>query len=59
MINTNLVLGDILFAAALGLIYATDGLKNNTIILMPLITIAFAACIVRHINYYKQTRRIY
>jgi hypothetical protein len=59
MINTNLVLADALFVFVLVMINITDGFKKNMIILAPLIIIAFITCMVRHINYYKQTRRIY
>jgi hypothetical protein len=59
MINTNLVLADALFVFVLVMINVTDGFKKNMIILAPLIIIAFITCMVRHINYYKQTRRIY
>jgi hypothetical protein len=59
MVNTNLVIADSLFVACLVLINATDGLKKNAIILVPLIAVAFVTCVVRHINYYKLTNRIY
>jgi len=59
MINTNLVVADALFVFALVMINITDGFKKNMIILGPLVIIAFITCMVRHINYYKQTRRIY
>jgi hypothetical protein len=59
MINTNLVLADTLFVFVLVTINVTDGFKKNMIILGPLVIIAFITCMVRHINYYKQTRRIY
>ena len=59
MSRTNLILIDALFVLVVIMIYATDGLKNYSIILMPLIAVALAACIIRHINYYKLTKRIY
>jgi len=59
MININLVLADVLFVVVLIMINITNGLKQNAIILVPLITIAFVTCMVRHINYYKLTKRIY
>jgi hypothetical protein len=59
MINRNLVLADALFVFVLSMINMTDGFKKNMIILGPLVMIAFITCMVRHINYYKQTRRIY
>jgi len=59
MHSTTLIIGDLLFVAVLGLIYATDGLKTNMIILAPLIVVAFVTCVIRHINHYKMTKRIY
>ena len=59
MVNTNLVLADILFVCVMVMINVTDGFRKNMIILAPLIMIAFVTCMVRHINYYKQTKRIY
>jgi len=59
MINTDLVIGDLLFAIASLMIRITDGLSKSPIILGPLLVISFVTCIVRHINYYKLTRKIY
>jgi hypothetical protein len=57
--KTNLLLADVLLVIALVLIYATDGLKQYPIILAPLLIIAFASCVIRHINYYKLTKKFY
>jgi len=57
--KSNLILADALFVIVLAIIYYTDSLKNNSIILAPLIIMAFATCVLRHINYYKHTRKIY
>jgi hypothetical protein len=57
--NTNVILGDALFVFVLILINATDGLQKTPIILIPLMVVAFATCVIRHVNYYKQTKRIY
>jgi hypothetical protein len=59
MTSTNLIIGDLMFVFVLVMIYETGGLKQNMFILGPLIIIAFATCVVRHINYYKMTKRIY
>jgi hypothetical protein len=59
MSRTNLILIDALFVLVVIMIYVTDGLKTYPIILTPLLTVAFATCVMRHINYYKITRRIY
>ncbi len=59
MNRTTLVLADIVFVIVLIMVYNTDGLKTYPIILAPLIIASFAACVIRHINYYKLTKRIY
>jgi hypothetical protein len=59
MDNANLILGDSLFALGLILVFVTGGLKENSIILVPLLVIAFASCVVRHINYYNETGRYF
>ncbi len=59
MTNTNLIIGDTLFVVVSVVINATDGLKKTPIILIPLLLVAFATCVIRHINYYKMTKRIY
>jgi hypothetical protein len=59
MDNANLILGDSLFAFGLILAVITGGIKEYTIILLPLLTIAFATCVVRHINHYNDTGRFY
>jgi len=59
MSRTNLILIDALFVLVVIMIYATDGFKTYPIILTPLVTVALATCIIRHINYYKLTKRIY
>jgi hypothetical protein len=59
MSRTNLILIDALFVLVVISVYTTDGFKNYPVILLPLIAVAFATCIIRHINYYKITRRIF
>ncbi|MGN6179015.1 MAG: hypothetical protein ACTHNW_07530 [Mucilaginibacter sp.] len=59
MSRTNLILIDALFVLVVISVYATDGLKTYPVILLPLMSVAFATCIIRHINYYKITRRIF
>jgi hypothetical protein len=55
----NLMLGDALFVLAFAMIVNTRGLTEYPIILSPPLVIAFASCIIRHINYYKLTKKIY
>jgi hypothetical protein len=59
MSSANLILGDSLFALGLILVVITGGLKENGIILVPLLVVAFATCVVRHINYYNETGRYF
>jgi cytochrome c oxidase subunit IV len=59
MSRTDVILADLMFVLVSGMIYETDGLKNYPIILSPLMIIAFITCIVRHINYYNVTNKIY
>jgi hypothetical protein len=59
MKRTDLILADALFVLVSVMIYETDGFKTSPIILKPLIVIAFASCVVRHINYYSMTKKIY
>jgi len=57
--KSNLILADSLFVIVLTIIYYTGSLKDNSIILAPLIIMAFATCVLRHINYYKLNKKIY
>jgi hypothetical protein len=59
MNRTTLVLADIVFVIVLIMVYNTDGLKTYPIILTPFILAAFAACVIRHVNYYNMTKKIY
>ncbi|WP_214072015.1 hypothetical protein [Mucilaginibacter sp. dw_454] len=59
MDNANLILGDSLFALGLLLVIATNGIRDYGIILVPLLVVAFASCVVRHINYYNETGRYF
>ena len=56
--NTNLIVGDSLFVLAIAIISATDGFKKNILVTI-LLVFAFATCVIRHINHYKHTGRIY
>jgi len=59
MVNTNLVIGDLLFMTGAIMIRITDGLSKSPVILGLMLIITFVVCLVRHINYYKHTKRIY
>jgi fucose permease len=59
MRNANLIIGDVLFALGLILILITGTIKDYGIIVVPLLIIAFASCLVRHINNYNKTGRYF
>ena len=59
MSRTNLIFADALFIIVSLMIYSTDGLKKYPVILAPLLIIAFASCVIRHITYFNMTRKIY
>jgi hypothetical protein len=60
MTRGTLILTDSLFVVAVIIIdYGNDGFNHNPLILNVLVVIAFASCIIRHINYYKHHKRIY
>jgi len=61
MVNmrATLILADSLFVVTCLVMQYNGGFKNNPVALNFLVVVAFAACIIRHINYYKVTRRIF
>jgi len=61
MVNmrATLILADSLFILTIGTMQYNGGLNKNPVVLNLLAVVALAACIIRHINYYKLTRRIY
>ena len=59
MNRTNLILADLMFVLVSLMVYETDGLKKYPVILSPFLIIAFITCVVRHINYYNMTNKIY
>jgi hypothetical protein len=59
MSNANLIIGDLLFALGLILVLVTGTIKEYGIIITPLLIIAFASCLVRHINNYNKTGRYF
>ena len=58
--RTILILSDSLFAGTvLVMAYSDGGFNSNPPFLNLLVVVAFATCIIRHINYYKHNKRIY
>jgi hypothetical protein len=58
--NKILLVTDLLFVLTVIVIaYNNDGFDKNPVLLNVLVGVAFASCIIRHINYYKHTKRIY
>ncbi|MES2807140.1 MAG: hypothetical protein V4619_00855 [Bacteroidota bacterium] len=59
MSNVNWVISDLLFALGLILVLVTGTINTYGIIVVPLLIIAFASCVVRHINNYNKTGRYF
>ena len=58
--RTILVLSDALFVGTMLVMeLGNGGFDSNPVFLNLLVVVAFATCIIRHINYYKLTGRIY
>jgi hypothetical protein len=60
MTGTILIITDTLFMATVIVIsFTSGGFNQNPAFLNFLVVAAFASCIIRHINYYRHTKRIY
>jgi hypothetical protein len=59
MTRKTLIVADLIFVVVMILIYNNGDLQKYPVILTPFILVAFATCIIRHINYYNMTKRIY
>ena len=59
MSRTTLILADALLVIVTMMAYITGDLKKYPVILTPFILIAFATCVIRHINYYNMTKKIF
>jgi hypothetical protein len=60
MTGTILIVTDTLFVATVIVInYSNGGFDKNPVFLNFLVVVAFASIIIRHINHYKQTKRLY
>jgi TRAP-type uncharacterized transport system fused permease subunit len=59
MNSSTLIVTDVVLVLVVVLILATDELRKHGAILIPLIAIACASCIVRHISHYKHTKKLY
>jgi hypothetical protein len=58
--NKTLIITDVLFITTIALIaLGNGGFNKSPLFLKALVVVAFASCIIRHINYYKQTKKIY
>jgi len=58
--GTILIVTDTLLVATVIVInYTSGGFNQNPVFLNFLVVVAFASCIIRHINYYKHTKRFY
>ena len=60
MTRSILIISDVLFVVTVIIINLTNGgFDKNPIFLNVLILVALSSCIIRHINYYKLTKKIY
>ena len=61
MTRGSLILTDSIFVITVVIIaYGNEGgFNKNPLILNLLVVVAFASCIIRHINYYRLTKKIY
>ena len=58
--RTTLIVADSLFVATVVVMNLVNGsFVDNPLFLKFLVVLAFLTCVVRHINYYKITKRIY
>jgi hypothetical protein len=58
-IRATLIVADTLFVATVLVMHFNGGLHSNPLFLNFLLMVALGTCILRHINYYKLTKRIY
>jgi hypothetical protein len=59
MSRPTLILTDVILVIVGATTYNNDDLRKYPLILGPLLIAAFATCLIRHINYYHMTKRIY
>jgi hypothetical protein len=59
MNRKTLILADVVFVVVMILIYNNGDLAKYPVILAPFVLVAFATCVIRHINYYNMTKRFY
>jgi hypothetical protein len=60
MTRSILIIADSLFVLVIiSMNYSDGGFNRSPLFLKFLVVIAFAICIIRHINYYKHTKKIY
>jgi hypothetical protein len=58
--RSTLIVADSLFVATVVVMnYVNGSFVDNPLFLKLLVVMAFLTCVVRHINYYKITKRIY
>jgi len=60
MTRNSLILTDAIFVVTITVMQITNGgIDKNPLLLNVLVVVALASCIIRHINYYKQHRKLY
>jgi hypothetical protein len=53
------ILTDVILVVVATTTYSNDDLVKYPVIMVPLLIAAFATCLIRHINYYHMTKRIF
>jgi len=59
MSRTTLILTDAIFVIVLMVSYQNGDLNKYPLILVPFMLVALTTCVIRHINYYHITKRLY
>lgn len=60
MTRSTLILSDSLFVITITVMHFENGdFNKNPVILNLLVVVALTSCILRHINYYRLTRKLY
>jgi hypothetical protein len=59
MTRSTVILTDVILVVVGATTYSNNDLHKYPVILVPLLVAAFATCIIRHVNYYHMTKRIF
>lgn len=59
MSGFQLIILDASFVLLVILIQTTHGFRYHPLIFKPLVSLAFATCVIRHVNYYRINKKIF